>query len=290
MNTDLAHIQNLGLAVIGEKPRLQSAFPENAGQIINAVELESKGAHMVITSHYHSLPFVSKPEDYWTNRTQSMEIEGRKMNFTKFQFDYLGWNAMIGLRNLPDELVLNDVILCLKSDFGIHNEESIRTAIKLNLRGDFGEVIEAYGQFNRIYLTKIMVGYEKKLKSDHKRAIELRDKLKAPIELTDEEKEAKLIDSIKDVFSEFKKIGNTQSVDLISCAIYDYLDKKKIIQLTPDEKNSLMQLAAVDVAVIKGKGISVAEVLKDEYKPDRISMSKRLAVRNYFNTIQKLEI
>lgn len=286
MSNYLEKTENLSLAVNVDKPRLFAALRENANEIINAVELEQKGAHSLITSHYFSLPFSSKPESYWIEKNMKYE----ELLFTKFQFDYMGWSIMVGIRNLPDQIVLGDVLECLKESFGIHNEESIKTAIKMNLRGDFEEVFEPFGQINRVFITKIMSAYEKKLLKAHKRAIEIRNKLDEPQELTEQEKEFKLIVSIQDVFEQFKQVKNNQSVELISHAIYDYLAKKGIIVLTKEQKDSLMTLSSVEVAVLKGKGISVNEILKDEFKADRVSMAKRMAVRNYFNSIETLNL
>ena len=199
---------------------------------------------------------------------------------------------MVGLRNVSDDLtILADLQNCIKEEFKIHNEESIKTAIKMNLRGDFGEVIEAYGQFNRIYLTKIMVGYEKKLLRDHKRALEIRNKMQQHVELTEEEKEDLLKKSIVDVFAEYKTQGKTESIELISYAIYDYLYKRKILDLTPDEKHGLMNRAKVYVVTHVDNKLSLSKLMDNEKTANDVkTIAKRIAVMDYFNKIEKLEL
>lgn len=262
--------------MVYQNPRLVACFPTSQKEIIDSVENESPGARMVIMAHYSSLPFVSKPATYWER---------------PFAENYVQFCMMIGIRNVADDLtILADLKSCILEEFSIHNEESIKTAIKMNLRSDFGEVIEAYGQFNRIYLTKIMVNYQKKLLKDHKKAIEIRNKLSEPVELTDDEKKQKLIESIQSVFIEFKQ-QNHDSIDLISHAIYDYLDSVKKIQLTPGEKNGLMNEAKIYLSMLPNNKYKMSDMgLDDKSRNELVAISKRIAVKNYFKQTQALDI
>lgn len=296
MEDKLEKIKNLGLEIVSKKPRMEATFGEYTDSVLKKVDSTSETGVSILEAHFATLPFSIKQPEYWEKKSKELTIDGRKLFFTPFQFDYLKWNAMLGIKVLPDEIVLNDVLMCLKSDFGVHNEESITEAIKLNLRGYFPSMVESFGQVNRIYISKLLVMYEKKLKDDLKLAYIIRDNLKMEDKSREETDpafvEKRMKEAINEVFKEFKRIGDVNSVDLISYVIYDFLDKRKILNITPEEKKSLMEEANTRIVLIENaatlKGLVSRLVGYD--KDATISMAKRLAVRNYFNTISSLEL
>ncbi len=287
MNNYVEKVENLSLLVNGDKPRLLAVFPQKANEIINSVESEIKGAHALITSHYFSLPFESKPETYWTEKNMKYE----QLFFTKFQFDYMAWSIMVGIRNLPDQIVLGDVLECLKESFGIHNEESIKTAIKMNLQGQFDEVVEPFGQVNRVYITKIMTAYEKKLLVAHKRAIQLRDKDKG-VEHTPEQKEQKFRDAVVESFNIFKQFGEES---ILTFNMYDLLDRLGKINFTKAEKDQFMYRAKARLQDINDKpgnriAITPLDFSNGDTKLKLVNIAKVMAVAEYFRTIETLEL
>jgi hypothetical protein len=281
MIQSLEKVKNLSLEVNHPTPRIFSVFGEQLENVINAVELESTGASLVLKAHYENLPFGSKPQSYWDEKN----VKVGEILFTKFLADYMSWSVMIGLRNYLDDLALLDLKNCLLEEYTIHNEESVKTAIKMNLRGDFGDVIEAFGQFNRIYLTKIMSGYQKKLLQDHKRAIEIREKLKKPIELTDKQKEDLLKIEIQNVYHEYV-VELRDDIELISYVMYDYLDKVGKIKLDKDKKDKLMEQSKNELLTMPKNKYSIQDLDNNKNaKLELVVIAKRIAVKNYFNEL-----
>lgn len=281
MNKQLEEARSLGLAINHTHPRLFSAFGDNIENIINAVELESTGAKMVLKSHYDKLPFISKPATYWEDK----KVKVGEILWTQFMADYMSWTIMLGIRNLIDEFSILDLKTCILEEFNIHNEESVRTAIKMNLRGDFGEIIEAFGQFNRIYFTKIMSQYEKKLLRDHKRAIEIRNKLIQPIELSEEEKEELLKKEIQKVYNSYV-VEIRNDIELISYVMYDYLDRIGKISLDKMQKDKLMNDARIELLMIPKNKYTIHDLDSNKSaKQELVVIAKRIAVKNYFNAL-----
>jgi hypothetical protein len=254
--------------VESQEPRLKACFPNSTDQILNAVEIESTMANMVIKSHYASLPFSSKPTTYWD------------ANFVE---DYIKWCMMLGIRHVPDDLALIlDVKSTLLEQYHYMNEESVKTAIKINISKGKPDMVDAYGQINRIYLCQILDNYEKKLRQDHKRAIEIRDKLKAPPpEPTEAESDELMKVGIQDIYHRYI-VDLKNDIEYISPNIYDFLVKMKINVVADSEKERMMTLAK-----------NYLNDLKLEYdKCELVLIAKRFSVREYFNAqiLNKVEI
>ena len=182
---------------------------------------------------------------------------------------------MAGIRTLPDEYLQIEIRDLILKEFGWHNENSICEAINMNLRGKYWETIEPFDSLNNVFLTKLMSKYEIELRRAHKRAVEIRDKLKKPVELTEEQKDAKIEMSIKELHSDHKN-GLLQGIDGISSVIYDFLDKKGELSFTAEEKNESMTQGK---AYLK----SFSKNQKDEFtKEEIIIVAKRMLVKKYF--------
>jgi hypothetical protein len=296
MEDKLEKIKNLGLEIVCDSPRLYATYGDYTKQVMAKIGETSFNGEEILRAHFTTLPFSIKPNEYWDAKTKELFVDGRKLLFTPFQFDYLKWNAMLGIKVIPDALVLNDVLTCLKSTFGIHNEKSITEAINLNLRGVFSTVVDSFGQINRAYLCKVLVPYEKKLKEDLRLSCIIRDKLKMEDktrkEQSPEYEAERLKQCIKDVFKEFKIRGEKDSIDLISYVIYDYLDKHKILNISPEEKKALMSEANTRIVLIENGATlkSLTSKAVGYNNEATVCMAKRLAVRNFFNSINELSV
>lgn len=270
MSTEISKIQELGLQVMPNQTKLAATFGENRNEIINAVELESSGAKLVITAHYASLPFGSKPDEYWNG---------------KFKEDYAGLCVMCGIRNFTENLGLLDLKNCLVDDYPIHNEESLRIAVKMNLKGILGTTVEPFGEFNRVFVTKIMTPYENKLKRDHKRAIEIRAQLSPKKELTESEKETLLKNEIQMCYHRYV-VSMSNDIELISYVMYDCLERCGKLSIPKEGKDELMNKAKAHLLTIPKNKYTFADMnIVADAKNQVIVIAKRLAVRDYFNQL-----
>ena len=237
------------------------------------------GKQCVIAYYHDTLQFQNKPESYWLN---------------KFPSDYMGWCVMLGIKTSPDIAVEIDVKDTLVGSFPSLNEETVKIAIKMNLEGQFGEVVQCYNAINRPYLTEILRKFDLKLKVDHKRLVELRDKFSHQRELSRKEKDDIIRQSCFAAFDSYK-IGDFTA---ISYPIYDYLEKSGNITLEnlPKQKRfELLSDADAEIKrIISGEGVTTEDVLKKvkaaSGKDSIKNKAKELAVRFYFDSIDKLEL
>lgn len=276
----LQEIQNLKLSVECELPRLRSSFGGNYNVVLQQAESKNPGAHKLITTHYSSLSFQSKPVKYWEQQ---------------FVLDYANFMMLTGIRaGTIDDFIFDDVKSCCAIDLAIHNEESIKAAIKMNLAGKFAKVYEPYEQINRKFLMEIMTAYDSELKKAHKLAIKLRDEMNKPKPPTPEEIEQKTKDGIIESFLMYKRLND---LNIISHVEYDYLERHGITLVSKERKVQLMVEAKAHLTVVYGQG-SIAkgfEEVKRELAEgirynEIVAMAKKLAVRDYYATIETLKI
>lgn len=235
-------------------------------------------------THYSALNFKSKQDAYWEKRPDS----------ANFRTHYAQWLALLNIRTLPDDTVVIPVQNVLMGDYGHLNENSVTDAIKMNLRGEFTPMIEAYQLLNENFIIKLLTAYNKRLLEAHRIAVALRNKATEKPEPTPEETEAKNIKAMKEVFSEYKQTGNET---LISGLYYDFFNDLGLIKFTKEQKLEFMERAKVKLREVKvvGEGLLAAdkilkEIEKGGYKDEVISMAKRITVIEFFNSIEKLEL
>ena len=258
--------------------RLQSFLAGTDPNILQVLQMET-GKECIIAYYHDTLQFCNKPDKYWAE---------------KFPADFMSWSVMLGLRTSPDKLSEIDVKNTLVGSFPHLNEETVKLAIKMNLEGQFGEVVQCYNAINRPYLTEILRKFDLKLKVDHKRLVELRDKFSPQRELSRKEKDDIIRQSCFAAFDSYK-IGDFTA---ISYPIYDYLEKSGNITLEnlPKQKRfELLSDADAEIKrIISGEGVTTEDVLKKvkaaSGKDSIKNKAKELAVRFYFDSIDKLEL
>jgi hypothetical protein len=248
--------------------------------------MKSEGLMPILEVHYSSQAFVSKFDDYWGN-------DPTKENFLKH---YLNWCAYIGLKYAPDAVTLKLCKEAILKDFGHMNENSVMDALRLNLLGAFKTQIEPYGAINAAFLIKTLTEYNKALKSAHKRAVEARNELLAPRELSEAEKEQKLRSAIIDAFTDFKN----GIEDSISWPIYDYLKKINVITIETvpaDVRKEFHERAKSLSKVQLLEGLSLRDAHEAKKKFDAgdfddqiVKKAKTMAVNYLFTNLEKLDI
>lgn len=106
--------------------------------------------------------------------------------------------------------------------------------------------------------------------------------------------EAKMKNLVMQVFHEYKLTDNKS---IISYPIYNYLESKKLLLLSPEEKKGLMEDAKQELKEIhrmKKSGMDISKALQsitEGQKDDEIVLiAKRLAVRNFFDNTDTLNL
>lgn len=236
-----------------------------------------------ITTYYASQNFKLKSPEYW----QKGKADG-------FRVHYNGWMLLLNIRSYPDEMTVLAVESCLKNDYGHMNEKCVTDALKMNLRGEFKPMIEAYQLINENFLIKLLSAYNEQLREAHKIAVKLRDEANKKTEPTPEEIEAKNIAAMKSVFTEFKQTGNEQ---LISGLYFDFFHARGLITLTNDQKRGYLKQAQSKLKEIKTNGegmISADKIIKSidagGYDEEVRAIGRKLAIIDFFNTTDNLPI
>jgi hypothetical protein len=250
----------------------------------NEIEAIDKPAMELVKMHYSSLPFASKPEEYW-------EKIQKPDNFYAHVFR---WCTVLGIRkDLPDGIETEDMHRALLKDYPHLNENSVTDAIQKNLQGKYMPKIEAYNRLNMKFLFELLTAYERDLIVAHKLAVAARDKHNQPTEPTPAEIEAKNIEAMKSVFEEFKRTGNES---LISSRYYDFLNSRKLIppygglkkQFLIDAREELKRTKASDVNVRQADKI-MKEIESGGSQDEVLLIAKKLTVIHFFNEIETLE-
>lgn len=207
------------------------------------------------------------------------------------------WGVMLGLRAAPDKALEFDIKSTLEDSFPHLNEETVKLAIKMNLEGKFGDVVQCYNSINRPFLTEILRKFDLKLKSDHKRLLELKRKFQDgnEPELSGSEKNEKMRVLTLSVFDEYKKNAD---MSIISHPIYDYLVKIGNItreNVTPEKRNELMvEAESIVKSIISRPDKPLSEIFASLSSDlGRLSVknkAKELAVKFYFDSITEITI
>lgn len=286
-------VQNMNLSTTTAS-RLEIKFGEKADNIMNFVELEQAGASTMLKSLYNSLAFISKPYNYFQVLEGQEAEEGEE---TPFKLDLKKWCSLAGVRTLPDKVLQIQIKDILINDFGHLNELSVELAIKMNLKGVVWETVEPFDLMNIVFLTKILTKYDVEIKRANKRALEIREKLKPVQELTPEQIDIKMRADIIDIFEERKADDDRHSIKYLSYPIYEYLLKKGNLNPTTEQKLESMSMAPEILFAMKSKIMPPKEL--NDYKndvnntknhKDLIDVAKCILVRDYFNSIEILQI
>ncbi len=249
-------------------------------------EDESK---MVVT-FYSTLPYVSKLQDYWLD-------EAKANNFNAHIFQYC---TLLGIRNnLPDKIEIDLMRDALLEDFPNLNENCITQAIKMNLKGKLDQVYNAFNSFNVKFLYEILNAYLKKLQEAHKIAMKIKSQFDNDEDLTDENKEILLKVSSIQVFKN-RKENNLHDLEFLSYPIYDYLVKigKINLKILPKEHRDKLMIEAENHYIYQHSKsnnnifLNQIELLQkaEDKKIEIKNIAKKMAVRDYFQVIDTLEL
>lgn len=280
---ELAKQTQSGLQKSGQclSTRLQSFLAGTDPNILQVLQMET-GKECIIAYYHDTMQFCNKKPEYWSNT---------------FPRHFMEWGLMLGLRSAPDKALELDIKSTLEDSFPHLNEETVKLAIKMNLEGHFGEVVQCYNSINRPYLTEILRKFDLKLKSDHKRLLELKLKFQDgnERELSKSEKNEKMRILTLSVFDEYKK---NSDMAIISHPIYDYLVKIGNItreNVTPEKRNELMvEAESIVKSIISRPDKPLSEIFASLSSDlGRLSVknkAKELAVKFYFDSITEITI
>lgn len=274
---------------VSQNQRLTIFLGNKGDSVKREIEMHDKNAMEIVKTHYSSTPFNMKPTEYW-EKAPKADI---------FRAHLFKWCSLCGVRKdeLPDDVAIELIRESLVKSYPYMNENSVTDALHKNLAGEFSErVVMFYNKFDAKYVYDILFAYDEHLRKSHKLAVDVKKKYEniEPEEPTPEQTEAKNIEAMKEVFSEYKQTGNET---LISGLYYDFFNDRGLIKFDKQKKLEFMERARVKLKEVKvvGHGMIAAdkilkEIEKGGYKDEVISMAKRITVIEFFNSIEKLEL
>jgi len=239
------------------------------------------GSKEIVLTYYSVQSFGLKDAEYWG-----------KGNRNGLSGHYAQWMLLLNIRNVPDDVTVAGVIRCLREDYGHLNENCVTDAIKMNLRGEFKEKIEAYQLINENFLIKVLTSYNQKLLESHRMAVKVRDNAIKVDEPTPEQTEAKNIEAMKNVFAEYKQTGNE---NLISGLYFDFFNDRGLITLTNEQKRGYLKKATEKLKEVKTTGeglISADKIIKSidarGFEDEVRVIGRKLAIIDLFNNNETL--
>lgn len=240
-----------------------------------------EGSREIVLTYYSTMSFKLKDEEYWG-----------KANRNGLSGQYAQWMLLLNIRNVPDDVTVAGVIRCLREDYRHLNENCVTDAIKMNLRGEFKETIEAYQLINENFLIKVLTSYNQKLLESHRMAVKVRDNAIKVDEPTPEQTEAKNIEAMKNVFAEYKQTGNE---NLISGLYFDFFNDRGLITLTNEQKRGYLKKATEKLKEVKTTGeglISADKIIKSidagGFEDEVRVIGRKLAIIDLFNNNETL--
>ena len=271
--------EQMTLSVVSQFPRLQGFMGKASMNCLEVPEMGNKKDF--ITTYYASQNFKLKSPEYW-----------KKGKADGFRVHYNAWMLLLNIRSYPDEMTVLAVESCLKNDYGHMNEKCVTDALKMNLRGEFKPMIEAYQLINENFLIKLLSAYNEQLREAHKIAVKLRDEANKKPDPTPDEIEAKNIAAMKSVFAEFKQTGNEE---LISGLYFDFFSRRGLIKLNNDQKLAYLETAKSRLKEMKSKNegmVTAAKILKDidagGHESEVRTIGRKLAIIDFFKNTESL--
>lgn len=181
----------------------------------------------------------------------------------------------------PEEktFFINEVIDILKDRVYVTRDE----LIEIFKKGSLGILGEYYGVNVKSFSQWIDIFY----KDVHRREVikklnDLQSANDKVIEMTPIESQNLIKKAIIEVF-EFRRENHQTGIEGISYPMYDYLFRKKIINLTDQEKKYLREEAVDYIQITYSASKGKLTELLDKSLIDPIKMAKTLAVRDYMN-------
>lgn len=274
---------------MSQSPRLMSFLGSQVDLITKDIEMQDPKAMTIVKLHYSSQSFESKHDGYW-EKAPKPDI---------FRAHLFKWCTLCGTAkdNLPDEVEIELIKESLLKSYPYMNENSVTDALHKNLAGEMGErVVMFYNKFNAKYLYDVLCQYDGYLRAAHKLAVDAKNKnteIMNPPEPTPEEIEVKMKITMNELFAEFKR---TQDFNILSAAAYDYMDRNGYLKLTADEKRQYFKDAGVYLSELTDKhaGLKTLKQLMTDVtteadkKEAAVLIAKRLSLKAYFNSIEKL--
>ena len=262
--------------MVSSNPRLTAFLTNKIEEVKNELTPVNWA---LIEKHYSSLNFGSKNKSYW------IETKGECFQVHLFKFCML-----LGIRkDLPDGIEIAEIKKALLEDYPQLNENSIVDAINKNMKSEFSVKYESYNRFNVKCLHEILTEYFSFLKKAHILALKARDKHIVPPEPTEAEKKALLRLNISNSFNEYKQ---TNDFSIISYVEYDFFDRLGVLKFDKDKKLEFMRKAKIILTEMHANSNNIIKFMQQlnggEFKDNIVMIAKRLAVEEYYKSIDKL--
>ena len=265
------------LSVVTQKPRLMSFL---AGQTIELFDgIEGKDA---LIKYYEGDQFQNKPAEYW-------DKDDHPEHFRAFYFKCAN---MYGVRSLPDDITVNEVIEALHTDFKHLNEDSVLDALKMNLSRKLATYTNPFQQLDSPFFYSVLSEYNAWLIDQNRIAVEKRNRLieqqNEARELSKEQIDKYIHDSTIHAIDNYNP-EILDGFDKLCSPMYDYL--VKIGKITLDNLPKATGDQCMIDAKILFKNMNSKSILGSNevvVVEDVISLAKKIALR-YLVQEKKIE-
>lgn len=188
--------------------------------------------------------------------------------------------ALVGFSLDKIDKIQTDVIVnFLRNHHEQTTVEELKIAFNLGVSGKLDIDMTHYQNFNSMYFSNVLLSY-KRFKAKIIRENPVKKELGTTTTNMDEQ-------CLK-AFEEFRKKGSYY--DCFNC-VYNYLDKRNVLNLTPTRKNEFMEKAKTSVANTKRNETNIKNLLETiaGNKNEIIAHAKRLALTSFFNDLLDTE-
>lgn len=167
-------------------------------------------------------------------------------NFAELRANLIAISYLLGAK-APDEKVIVEMIGIIKDKFNFFTVQDITDAIKMGLAGKLtinGKILnlETYNNFSIPYVCKFFIAYREYLDNNNR----LLPKLIESPEMTPKEEKQRTTSWLNNyVYPRIEKYFKTGEYDLpdYGNTLYNYLDKRKIINITLERKKEIKKQA-----------------------------------------------
>lgn len=173
------------------------------------------------------------------NEHKKIRLYGEK-DFVELARTLLGLSKFIGITDPPEPEIIKQLMAFLSENFGDFSKEEINKAFSLALAHKLGiDDIKPYNKLTPQYLSTVLVAYRS---HRGKELIAMKQKLeKKPEEMSEEERDNIVARNVLICFDDYQ---DDKELTDYGNAVYNWLDRKGILNLDSSAKKKIMERAS----------------------------------------------
>ena len=208
---------------------------------------------------------------------------------------------LLGVKEIPDENIMNEMVNILKDEFDYFTISDITDAVKKALSGKLNIDFQPYNNFSIPYICKILTAYREYLNNEGKLLPKQVESLEMGTQQKKEIHAKWLYQCVFPYIEKFNK-GEIDEVPDYANTLYNYLDKKVInftnerkLQIKEKAREELLKEFRADKIDKPGErnriGIVITDILTDGKDTEGLvrTRAKKLALQMFLTDCKKME-